>query len=363
MASSASGRLLFLDGLRGLALVFMVLNHTGRYWIERPMGWPRYHLVYLTVPLAAPIFLFLVGFCLPLSYLNSTVTRGERYAAVAWKYLRRGARLVLAGWLLTLLVFPDEPLFGSGVLQTIGLSIIGLTPILPLLHRRAARWLLAAAALAIYASFNLAYPWLRVWLGRHPVIADVWFYDFPLWPWFAFPLLGIVLGWTWTDLHRRGADDRRYFVTMSLAGIGCFAAFLVLELAIGGTPHFHSGRDLVLNRHWTPGAVTALWVLGLLFTLLPITHYVMQVRRVPAPWLVILGQNALVLYFVHQIIVITLLRQRLGLLFTSWWLYALANVVLLVLLVGLGWLWPELKRRARHYLPAHAEARASVARS
>jgi fucose 4-O-acetylase-like acetyltransferase len=79
-------------------------------------------------------------------------------------------------------------------------------------------------------------------------------------------------------------------------------------------------------------------------------HYVMQVRRVRAPWLVVLGQNALVLYFVHQIIVLTLARQRLGVLFTSWWLYALANVALLVLLVGLGWLWPELKRRVRRGL-------------
>ena len=362
MASPASGRLLFLDGLRGLALVFMVLNHTGRYWIERPMGWPRYHLVYLTVPLAAPIFLFLVGFCLPLSYLNSTVTRGERYLSVAWKYVRRGARLVLAGWLLTLLVFPDEPLFGGGVLQTIGLSIIGLTPVLPLLNRRAARWLLAAAAVAIYASFNLAHPVLRAWLRGHPVVTEVWFTDFPLWPWFAFPLLGAALGWVWTEVHRRGDDDRRYFTLMSLAGTLCFAAFLILELTIGRTPHFHSGRDLVLNRHWNPGAVTCLWILGVIFTLLPVTHYLMQVRQVRAPWLVIFGQNALMLYFVHQIIVITLLRQHLGVLFQSWWLYAFANVALLALLVGLGWLWPEIKRRARRFLATRAEPGASVAR-
>jgi uncharacterized membrane protein len=257
MPSSASGRLLFLDGLRGLALVFMVFNHTGRWWIERPMGWPRYHLVYLTVPLAAPIFLFLVGFCLPLSYLNSTITRGERYAAVAWKYLRRGARLVLAGWLLTLLVFPNEPLFGGGVLQTIGLSIIGLTPVLPLLHLRAARRLFLVLAFGIYASFHLAYPALRGWLTGHPVVAEVWFSDFPLWPWFGFPLLGAVLGWAWTEVRRRG--------------------------------------------------------------------------------------------------------ERLGVVFHSWWLYALANVALLVLLVGLGRIWPELKRRARRLLAPRAAAGASVA--
>src|SRR5881396_591777 len=164
VATPASGRQLFLDGFRGLALIFMVLNHTGRWWLERPMGWPRYHLVYLTVTLAAPIFLFLAGFCMPLSFLNSTITRGERHMSVAWKYARRGAQLVVAGWFLNLLVFPDEPLFAGGVLQTIGLSIIGLTALLPVLPLRAGRWALLSAALGIYASFALAHPFLGRWL-------------------------------------------------------------------------------------------------------------------------------------------------------------------------------------------------------
>jgi uncharacterized membrane protein len=351
VATPASGRQLFLDGFRGLALIFMVLNHTGRWWIERPMGWPRYHLVYLTVTLAAPIFLFLVGFCLPLSYLNSTVTRGERSASVAWTWVRRGVRLVVAGWFLNLLVFPDEPLFGGGVLQTIGLSIVGLTLLLPVLRLRAGRWALLAAALGIYASFVLAHPFLRQWLPRHQVIAEVWFYDFPLWPWFAVALLGLVLGWVWAEGQRRGDDDRRYFEVMSVAGVLCLAAFLGLELTVGTTPHFFSGRDLVLNRHWNPGAVTCLWILGIIFSLLPAVYDVMKVRRVRAPWLVVLGQNALMLYFVHQVIVLTFLRQRFGVLFHSWWPYVLANALLLAALVLLAWVWPAFKRRALGLVP------------
>ena len=62
-----SGRLAFLDVLRGVALIVMVLNHTSRWWIDRQMGWSRYWLVYGTVTVAAPIFLFLVGFVLPVS--------------------------------------------------------------------------------------------------------------------------------------------------------------------------------------------------------------------------------------------------------------------------------------------------------
>src|SRR4029450_7017363 len=99
MSPAASGRVLFLDGLRGLAIILMVVNHTSRWWLDRSMGLPRYHLIYLTVPLSAPLFLFLAGFCLPLSYLSSTVDRGQTFGAVAGRYLWRGVKLVLGGWL------------------------------------------------------------------------------------------------------------------------------------------------------------------------------------------------------------------------------------------------------------------------
>lgn len=346
MTTPASGRQLFLDAARGVALIAMVLNHTARWWLERPMGWPRYHLAYVTVTVAAPIFLFLVGFCLPLSY-RASAARGLGYGRVVRRAARRAAELVVAGWALTLLVFPDEPLFEGGVLQTIGLSILLLTPLLPLIRRPAGRWLALVAAAAIYGGFVLAHPWLRAWLPRHPVVAEVWFSDFPLWPWFAIVLVGAALGWAWADVGARGGDGRRYFTRMAAAGVACFAAFLPLELGLGGAWRFTSRHDLVLNQYWSPGGVTVLWILGVIFTALPVTFYVMTVRGVGARWLVTLGQQALVLYFVHQILVLTLLRQRAGVRFESWWAYALANALLVAALVPLARLWPEAKRRAR----------------
>ena len=41
-----------------------------------------------------------------------------------------------AGYLLNLLVTPEQPLWNGGVLQTIGLAIIVLGPAVPLLRRR-----------------------------------------------------------------------------------------------------------------------------------------------------------------------------------------------------------------------------------
>ena len=56
-------------------------------------------------------------------------------------------------------------------------------------------------------------------------------------------------------------------------------------------------------------------------------------------WLVTLGRTALVLYFIHQLIVLTLVNQRLGLRMNDWPWYLGANLVLLIVLLGIGKLW------------------------
>ena len=62
-------RLAYLDVARGVALVLMVVNHTGRYWLTGTVE--SEPLIYLTTSGAGPTFLFLVGFVLPLSYRSS----------------------------------------------------------------------------------------------------------------------------------------------------------------------------------------------------------------------------------------------------------------------------------------------------
>src|SRR5205823_5232131 len=86
----------------------------------------------------------------------------------------------------------------------------------------------------------------------------------------------------------------------------------------------------------------------------------MKVRRVQAPWLVVLGQNALMLYFVHQVVALTFLRQRFGVLFHSWWPYVLANALLIAALVVLAQVWPGFKRRAFALVRASTQRGASA---
>ena len=79
--------------------------------------------------------------------------------------------------------------------------------------------------------------------------------------------------------------------------------------------------------------------------LMPAFYYLAEVLRWRMTWLVTLGRTALVLYFIHQLIVLTLINQRLGLRTNDWPWYLGANLVLLVALLGIGKLWLTVKAR------------------
>ena len=93
--------------MRGVALILMVVNHTSRDWMDVLMGWPRYHLVYGSLLLPAAIFLFLVGFCLPISYHHRG--HSEEFLGDVRRYFRRGVGIVAAGYLLNLIMLPRPP--------------------------------------------------------------------------------------------------------------------------------------------------------------------------------------------------------------------------------------------------------------
>ena len=335
-------RLAFLDIMRGVALIVMVVNHTSRWWIDRQMGWSRYWLVYGTVTVAAPIFLFLVGFVLPVSFHKNAaeLTTPSRL----WGYVRRGLEIILAGYLLNLVVFPEDSLLSGGVLQTIGLSIIVMTVLAPVLRHRGGAYALLAVALGAYLVFLLAHPHLQAWLPHHRVVGLVLFFDYAPWPWMCIVLVGLVLGWWWRDVVARGSDAV-FFVRLAAVGGVLMGAALLAEWRWPSTPHIGFTRDLGLNNHWIPGPITSVWILGTVVVLLSLFYWLCEVRRWRPGWLVMLGQTALMLYFVHQIIAYSLATKWLHVKFTSWATFWGANLALVVVCIGLGYGWRAIKSR------------------
>jgi uncharacterized membrane protein len=354
LGAPGAGRLHFIDGMRGVALILMVVNHTSRDWMDVVMGWPRYHLVYASLLLPAAMFLLLVGFCLPISFHRHRHAGG--FLGEVRKYFRRGIGIVAAGYLLNVMMLPRGPVppeerwWHGGVLQTIGLSIILLGPLVPSLGRRWVRRALLAVAVLIYLSFGWFHPALVRWCAAHPRLGLAVFGDFPAWPWLAAALIGLVLGWVWLEARARGPrEEARYFWRAAFVGLLFLVAYGAWEWWIPTTPRFGFGTDLGhgLNHYWTPRGVTTFLIIGGVSWMLALCYWLMQVRGWELPWLVTLGRTALPLYFIHQLIEETLIHQALGLRFNNWIIYWSANVALIVLCVYMGRAWLAVKPRIR----------------
>src|SRR5262249_54840503 len=230
------------------ALIMMVWNHSARWWQDRSMGWPWYYSIYVTMAIAAPTFLFLVGFCLPLS-LSKVRDRASRdVLPVLWKYAARGGRIILAGLMLNVLVFPEDPFWSNGVLQTIGFSIIVAAPVGLFLQSAVARALTLAVALLVYVSFGWSFGYLSEWVAAHAASSRVLFLEFPPWPWVALVLFGLVLGEQW--VAQKSSEERdRYMRRMAIAGALCIAWLFVFDWWVPTPYRFMFKRDFILNKH------------------------------------------------------------------------------------------------------------------
>jgi hypothetical protein len=147
----------------------------------------------------------------------------------------------------------------------------------------------------------------------------------------------------------------RYLKTMTAAGLVCLAAFTAWDWSHGTPLHLSLAfkRDFILNNHWITRGVTNLLCLGTVFSLLGLAYYLVEIKRLPVGWLVVLGRTSLMLYFLHHLLVLTLAKEWLGIKLNDWWWYAFANAALMVALVYLGRLWLQIRRiAARRPQPA-----------
>ncbi len=182
-------RLLWIDALRGAAVVAMIGYHLA--WDLTFFGLTSFRLLddpfwYWQPRLVTGTFLTLVG-------VSVTLATAER--RVPPRYLRRTGWIALAASAITIATyigFRDSFIF-FGILHCIALaSLIGLA------LARLPWAVLAALALAVFALGSvdfppaLDHPWL-IWLGlgdRVPATNDF----VPLVPWSGFTLAGMALG-------------------------------------------------------------------------------------------------------------------------------------------------------------------------
>lgn len=185
-------RLMEIDALRGIAILCMVLFHAAfdgmmlDLWDFEPYGWP----LIIFVRAVQFLFLGLVGVSVALS---SRSMKGQ---------VKRGLGIFAAGLLVTLatwILFPTEYV-RFGVLHFIGVVV----PLVALLKGRKGLAILLALAGFLLGEYlggmRVESGWL-FWLGlRDAGFASLDY--FPIFPWIAAPLVGLVLG-EWIYAERR----------------------------------------------------------------------------------------------------------------------------------------------------------------
>jgi len=129
----ASERLDLIDLLRGVGLVFMVIDHAYDWWLVQADNsgmWGR--AAEFIGTLAAPIFLLLVGVSMAWA-TRAQRARGAPARQLIGRFVRRGLIIALWGYAVNLLVFFNgdnwRDVFAFDVLQCIGIGMVLFAPI------------------------------------------------------------------------------------------------------------------------------------------------------------------------------------------------------------------------------------------
>jgi uncharacterized membrane protein len=252
-AAGKPGRLAYIDWMRGLACVLMFQTHCYNSCLSpEARKSALYAWSQLLGTLPAPLFIFLAG----ISFAMATQRlreKGVERNAIAKTTIRRGAEIYGLGLLFRgqefLLGYPYSP--WTDLLRVDVLNILGLSMMLMgvLCWATASdtleksRMNAIAGALAAAAAVVVATPWLWTtyrsrWLPwpLESYINGVHIYEqpqpwlFPIFPWVAFALVGLALGFLlFSDFARK--RQPWFFAAVGGAGVIACGVSQVLDAA------------------------------------------------------------------------------------------------------------------------------------
>jgi uncharacterized membrane protein len=315
--SFSTGRLSYIDWMRGLAILIMIEAHVLDAW-TRPAD--RRTLVFACATIlagfAAPMFLFLAGVSVALG-AGARARRLGDPAAAARAVRRRGWQIFGLAYLFRLQAFMFNPrAMLVGVLKVDILNIMG-----PAIVAAAALWQVARdyrTRLAALAGAALAITLLTPLVRSAPVVhllpAPLQWYlqpmpgrnNFTFFPWSGFVFAGALVG-TLLDRPRGGAADRRFHLLMGTSGL----LFAAVCYAGSYLPSIYAD-----SHFWTTSPMFFLLRVGIVTAVLSAVFFWEQRRRlVPQHWnwtpMAHFGRTSLFVYWVHVELVYGLCSQPL----------------------------------------------------
>jgi surface polysaccharide O-acyltransferase-like enzyme len=293
-------RILFLDLVRGLAILCMILQHTLIMY-ARNMGegsdLGEIFLLLGTAP-AAPVFLLLMG----IFFARSTKPK--------LKYgMMRGLKLLMGGYLLNLFRFslpvlitgdhgdffadsesPFSLLFVVDVPQVAGLSLMVLS-LLKYVRLRRELWLVLAIIIVMVSPF-LWGTWNEL-PGTAPLWGTAETVIFPLFPWLIYPLVGMFYS------HYVMNDGERHSCMKNTAIMG-------LVLLVAGTLLWNGFSEgiFVIGDYSRSGVSVHLVIFGFVFLWLSFWWWVVNRFRENAIFRLLhyWSRHVTVIYVIHWLL-------------------------------------------------------------
>jgi len=220
-------RIYYLDILRGLAVLFMVMQHSIlmlEYTGGNNTGVIGTILIILGTAPAAPVFMFVMGVFIMKS------------KAGHWSFVRRGLKLLFAGYVLNFIRFSIPMLLDGNLEESIKMlfyvdifQLAGVFFITAILFRKLANNLYFTP-LFILAVLSIS-PYLWGLPPEMPITNLLWgtgeTVSFPYFPWCVYPLLGMYL--SKYVCHSYIEKRHRKIIVLSAIVLGT-VGFFILEM-------------------------------------------------------------------------------------------------------------------------------------
>jgi len=368
-----AARLDVVDWLRGLAVVLMIQTHLYDAWVlPAAKASDAYQWTRFLGGLPSRLFLLLVGVSMALRFesmlarnitargplIRSVQKRGLEILLLAYAF--RVQEYLLGHMRQAVVDFPAywHDLLRIDILNCIGMSMLLVPYAAAPIRGRPATLATLATALVVIALGPIVGPahfptWMPFWLssyigGQRP---DSWF---PIFPWAAWPLVGVALGHLWIRASRAPRRQWRAFAATGVVG------FLLVEAVRGvraiDPRIIRYPSELV--QQMGPGSF--FYRLGMIGVISLVGWIVMRLVGDRFSVMRQFGRTSLLVYWVHIDLCYGLIAHKLGLygrLSVRAATVGLAAMVMLMLGVSLAktaWWIPwrkrkrDLVRRAHH---------------
>jgi uncharacterized membrane protein len=360
--AAAPTRIDAIDWLRGLAVIFMIQWHAFDSWLA---PWAKsgesWWWIRMMGGLPSRMFLLLVGVSAAIGF-EGQLARGVDSDRMRRRSIRRGLEILALAYLFRLQEHILAGFQGGwpmlmkvDILNAIGFTLL-LVAAFAVPSGGRPRYLLPLVMAAVFLGFGpFIGPRPLLWPALAPITSYVGgvrpMAGFPIFPWGAWGLLGVVVGHVWLRGSRRFGQGRVFLLT-GLSGVACTAGVIVVHKI---NPYvIRYSTDLAQNMG--PGAF--FYRLGIILGLAAVAWMVTAVSGDRFSVMKQFGRTSLLVYWIHVNLcyggISRGLRGRLGVPAATAWILGLIALMLVISLLktrywpgARAWIADRLKRLER----------------